>query len=116
MLHGNRFGKLCGSLNVLADFVTVGRSIKKRSQDQHVECSLKKIRALRRLLLHGRRSTPALTEGRHSTIGSQEPFEPHSGSHSSSPKSNTAAAVTKARKVVLHVNRLVIQARLWVVP
>ena len=36
---------VCGPLNVLANLVTVSRSVKKRPQDKHVESALKKIRA-----------------------------------------------------------------------
>jgi hypothetical protein len=35
-----------GSLDMLADLVAVSWSIHQRSQDQHVECALKKVRAL----------------------------------------------------------------------
>ncbi len=45
------------SLNVLPDLVTVGGSIKKRPQDEHVERSLEEPDALRRLLRHRRHST-----------------------------------------------------------
>src|ERR1700734_1988998 len=45
------------SLNVLPDLVTVGGSIKKRPQDEHVERSLEQPDALRRLLRHRRHST-----------------------------------------------------------
>ena len=41
MLHLQEF--VGGPLNVLADLVTVRRPIKKRSQDEHVECALEQI-------------------------------------------------------------------------
>jgi hypothetical protein len=46
-----------GPLNVLADVVAVCRTIKKRSQDEHVQRALQEIGALRCLSGHGRRST-----------------------------------------------------------
>jgi ABC-type uncharacterized transport system ATPase subunit len=46
---------------VLADLMAMSRSIKKRSQDEHVKCALEKARALWLCLLrHGRRSTLTL--------------------------------------------------------
>jgi hypothetical protein len=42
---------------VFPDLVTVGGSIKKRPQDEHVERSLEEPDALRRLLRHRRHST-----------------------------------------------------------
>jgi hypothetical protein len=64
-----------GPLNVLADLVTVSRSVKKRSQDEHVKRALQNARALLLCLLrHRRRSTldfasmvdarPSLVNGR----------------------------------------------------
>ena len=44
-------------LNVLPDLVTVGGSIKKRPQDEHVKRSLEEPDALLRLLRHRRHST-----------------------------------------------------------
>src|ERR1700689_1286771 len=48
-----------GSLNVLADLMTVSRAIKKRPQDEHVKSALEKARALLLLCLlrHRRQST-----------------------------------------------------------
>jgi hypothetical protein len=46
-----------GPLNMFADLVSVRRTIKKSSQDQHVKGALKKVRALRCLFSHGRHST-----------------------------------------------------------
>jgi hypothetical protein len=46
-----------GPLNLFADLVAVGRTIKKGSQDQHVKGALKKVRAFRSLFSHGRHST-----------------------------------------------------------
>src|SRR5947209_3562223 len=41
-----------GPLNMLADLVTVRRTMKKSSQDQHVKGALKKVRAFRGLFSH----------------------------------------------------------------
>jgi hypothetical protein len=46
-----------GALNMLADLVTVSRTIKKSSQDQHVKGALQKVRAFRCPFSHGRHST-----------------------------------------------------------
>jgi hypothetical protein len=46
-----------GPLNMLADLVTMSRTIKKRSQNQHVQRALKKVGSLWWLPIHGRRST-----------------------------------------------------------
>jgi hypothetical protein len=59
MLHLQEF--IRGPLNVLADLVTVGRSVEKRPQDEHVKRSLEESDALLWLLRHGRHSTLNLT-------------------------------------------------------
>jgi hypothetical protein len=51
-----------GPLNILADLVAVSRTIKKSSQDQHVQGALKKVRAFRGLFSYGRHSTINLTQ------------------------------------------------------
>jgi hypothetical protein len=70
MLHLKKV--VCGPLNVLADLVAVRRSIKERSQDEHVKRALQQIRPLLYLLCHRRRSTFDERDGRHSTINCQE--------------------------------------------
>jgi hypothetical protein len=47
-------------LNVLADLMTMSRSIQKRPQDEHVKGSLENSRPLLRLFRHRRHSTPNL--------------------------------------------------------
>jgi hypothetical protein len=46
------------SLNVLANLMSMGRSIEERPQDEHVERALEQARSLLCLFGHGRRSTP----------------------------------------------------------
>jgi hypothetical protein len=47
-----------GSLNVLADVMTVSWPVKQGTQDQHVKSALQQVGFLRCRLCHGRRSTP----------------------------------------------------------
>jgi hypothetical protein len=54
VLHLQEF--IRGPLNVLADLVTVARSIEKRPQDEHVQGSLEEPDPLLCLLCHRRRS------------------------------------------------------------
>jgi transcription elongation factor GreB len=49
-----------GSLDMLANLVPVGRTVKKCSENQHVQRALEKIRSLLHLSRHGRQSTPDL--------------------------------------------------------
>jgi hypothetical protein len=69
VLHLKEF--LRGPLNVFADLMTVSRSIKKRPQNEHVQCSLQKAATLLRLLRHRRHSTLDAGDGRHSTVDCQ---------------------------------------------
>jgi hypothetical protein len=62
-----------GSLDELADLMTMRGSIKNRSQDEHLKRALEKARPLLCSLLHGRQSTLQFGEnGRRSTIACQE--------------------------------------------
>jgi hypothetical protein len=55
VLHLQEF--VGGSLNMLADLMTVSWTVKKGSQDEHVQSSLQKVGALLCLFGHGRQST-----------------------------------------------------------
>ena len=58
MLHLQEF--IRSPLNVLANLVTVSRSMEKRPQDKHVERSLQESDPLLRLSFHRRQSTREL--------------------------------------------------------
>jgi hypothetical protein len=55
VLHLQEF--VCGSLNMLADLMSVGGAMEKGSQDEHVERTLQKAISGLILFCHGRRST-----------------------------------------------------------
>src|SRR5258708_16324881 len=64
VLHLQEFVR--SPLNVLADLVTMSRSIKKRPQDEHVQGSLEKSDPLLCLFFHRRHPTLNRNDGRHS--------------------------------------------------